>query len=64
MRGKRQAKIGYSRKKRCIDISVKSFEKDFNVKLGVKPDMKLSTYLKKKGFVSLGEALEKAACSR
>lgn len=52
------------KKRRCLDISVKSFEKDFNTKLGVRSNMKLSTYLKKEGFVSLGKALEKAACSR
>jgi|GEM_PF-3614391 len=64
MPNRRRIKAGRSKKRCLIDISVKSFEKDFNTKLGVRPNMKLSTYLIKEGFVSLGKALEKVACSR
>lgn len=42
------------------DTLVRSIERQYKVDLKVRSDMKLSTYLSKKGASSLGKALEKS----
>ncbi|MFZ2969552.1 MAG: hypothetical protein WA063_00225 [Minisyncoccia bacterium] len=41
------------------DTKVETIEKKYNVDLGVRSDMKLGNYLKKKGYKSLSEMLRK-----
>jgi hypothetical protein len=45
-------------KKRRFDTKIKTIEKDYGIDLGVRGDMKLGNYLKKKGFKSLSKMLE------
>ena len=54
----KQTKSGQIRKKR-EDTLIKNVEKKYNVDFGVRDDMKLGTYLDKKGLPSLSKALEK-----
>ncbi len=54
----KQTKSGQFRKKRT-DTLIRSIEKEYNVDFGVRDDMKLGTYLDKKGLRSLSKALEK-----
>ncbi len=54
----KQTKSGQFRKKRS-DTLIRSIEKEYNVDFGVRDDMKLGTYLDKKGLRSLSKALEK-----
>lgn len=42
------------------DTKVGVIEKKYNIKLGVRPDMKLVTFLKKKGYTSLSSMLKDA----
>ncbi|MBU1256272.1 hypothetical protein KKA49_01140 [Patescibacteria group bacterium] len=39
------------------DTKIDTIEKKYNVDLGVRPDMKLGNYLKKKGYPSLSQML-------
>ena len=39
--------------------TIRDVEKEYGVKFGVRKDMKLSTYLKRKGFISLSKALDR-----
>ena len=39
--------------------TIESVEKEYGVKFGVRKDMKLSTYLKKKGLISLFKVLDR-----
>lgn len=55
---KRTIKSGQFRKKRG-DTLIGSIEKQYKVDLGVRKDMKLSTYLEKEGFGSLSAAIRK-----
>jgi hypothetical protein len=48
---------GKIRKKRG-DARVGNIEKQYGVDFGVRSDMKLSTYLSRKGLNSMGKALE------
>lgn len=41
------------------DTKVSTIEKKYGVELGVRSDMKLGNYLKKKGYKSLSEMLRK-----
>jgi hypothetical protein len=34
------------------------FEKEWNVRAGVRPDMKLTTYLRRKGFSSIAKTFD------
>lgn len=43
--------------KKRKDIEIGFIEEQYGVDFGVRPDMKLSTYLKLKGYVSLSKAL-------
>lgn len=47
------------RKKR-EDTKIGTIEKQYGVDFGVRADMKLGSYLEKKGFPSLSKALDKA----
>jgi hypothetical protein len=53
-----KTKSGQIRKKRS-DTLVKSIEKQYNVDLGVRSDMKLETLLKKKGLPSMSKVIKK-----
>lgn len=55
---KRQNKDGQFTAKRK-DTKIGTIEKKYNVDLGVRSDMKLGNYLKKKGYKSLSEMLSK-----
>lgn len=50
---------GQIRKKRS-DTLVKSIEKQYNVDLGVRSDMKLETLLKKKGLPSMSRVMKES----
>ncbi len=39
-------------------MKIKEIEKDYNVNFNANPNMKLSTWLKRKGLKSLGKALD------
>ena len=41
------------------DTKIGAIEKKYGVDLGVRPDMKLGNYLKKKGYDSLADMLQK-----
>ena len=41
------------------DTKIETIEKKYNVDLGVRSDMKLGNFLKKKGYKSLSEMLRK-----
>jgi len=49
-------KINKMKKRRIL---IKDIEKDYKISFGVNSRMKLSTYLKKKGFVSIAKALKR-----
>jgi hypothetical protein len=49
---------GQFRAKR-FDTKISTIEKQYGVNLGVRSDMKLGNYLKKNGYNSLAEMLEK-----
>lgn len=51
-------KSGQFKQKRS-DTLVKTIEKNYKVDFGVRGDMKLGTYLERKGLPSLGKAIEK-----
>ena len=52
-----RTKSGSYRKKRS-DTQMKTIEKKYGKDLGVRSDMKLGTYLKKKGYTSLNKLLK------
>jgi hypothetical protein len=54
----KQTKSGQIRRKR-EDTLIKTIEKKYNLDFGVRDDMKLGTYLNRKGLPSLSKALEK-----
>jgi len=39
-------------------MKIKEIEEDYKIKFGVNPDMKVSTYLRKKGLPSLAKAFD------
>lgn len=51
------AKKGQIRRKRG-DTRIGSIEKQYGVDMGVRSDMKLSTYLEEKGYSSLSKAVK------
>ncbi len=53
-----QTSSGRIRRKR-EDALIKNIEKKYDVDFGVKGNMKLGTYLKKKGLPSLSKALDR-----
>lgn len=53
---RKQAKSGKFIIKRS-DTKIKTIEKKYGVDLGVRSDMKLGNYLKKKGYKSLSQML-------
>jgi hypothetical protein len=55
---KQQTGSGQIRRKR-EDTLVKNIEKKYNVDFNVRGDMRLGTYLRKKGLPSLSKALDK-----
>ncbi len=52
----RTKKSGFSAKR--SDARIKTIEKKYGVDLGVRSDMKIGTYLKKKGYKSLARMLK------
>jgi hypothetical protein len=54
---RKKSKTGKIRKKRS-DTLVKNIEKQYNVDLGVRSDMKLETLLKKKGLPSMSKVIK------
>jgi hypothetical protein len=42
-----------------FDTKIETIEKQYNIKLGVRGDMKLGNYLKKVGYPSLAKMLHK-----
>ncbi len=42
-----------------FDTKISTIEKQYNVELGVRGDMKLGNYLKEKGYPSLSKMLKK-----
>ena len=58
MRKSQQTNTGQFRKKR-EDTLIKSIERKYNVDFNVRDDMKLGTYLKKKGLPSLSKAIDR-----
>lgn len=57
---RQQTERGQIRRKRG-DTRIGTIEKEYGVDFGVRPDMKLTTYLEETGFPSLSKALKKVS---